>query len=143
MRSIRPHHPRTTIGLALAIIVLVGGCIGAWRLVRPPLDFLIIPGAIAVNVQSSGLSDQQIAYRWDGAPYGWYFAIIRNLSNGGWSAPIDNRAGLVDNPEIHWRISQLWFVYVEEEISLQGEPHLAHILVRRRLIIPWRRLFSR
>ena len=143
MRSMRRHHPRTTIGLALAIIVLIGGCIGAWRLVRAPLDFLVIPGAIAVDVQSIGLSDQQITYRWNGAPYGWYFAIIRNLSTDGWSAPIDNRAGLRDSPEIHWRISQLWFVYVEEEIWLEGEPNLAHILVRRRLIVPWRSLFSR
>jgi hypothetical protein len=133
----RRHRHSTAIALALALSLLIGGCV-AWRFAHAPLGFLIVPGATEVEVQSIGLSEQQITYSWDGAPYGWYFAIIRSLSAGGWSAPVDNRAGLSRHPETHWRISRLGFVYLAEEIALQGDRDFARIRVRRRLIIPWR-----
>lgn len=127
------------VALAVALALLIAGCAGAWRLARPPLDLLIASGAAEVQVQPYGFGEQRITYRAPGAPYAWYFRVARNLAADGWSAPIDNRIGIRNTPEIHWRISQLWFVYLKEEVALQGDANLARITLYREIIIPWRR----
>lgn len=104
---------------------------------RPPLAGLVVPGATEIRIERPGLLTQQISYRAPGPPYGWYFAIIRAMSRDGWSGPVDTRRGIRDTPETHWRIWPLWLIYVEEEITLQGEADRAHITVRRRIIVPW------
>src|SRR5690242_16580567 len=108
----RTHVMVLVIGLALLI---VGGA-GAWNIARPPLDLVLVSGATDIQVQSYALGAQRITYRTLGRPYGWYFTIVRNLAADGWSGPIDDRAGLRTTPEVHWRISSLWFLYIKEQI---------------------------
>lgn len=97
-----------------------------------------MPGATDIQILSFGFSEQQITYRIAGRPYGWYFAIVRNLAKEGWSAPVDDRVRLQTIPDIHWRISAFWLVYIKEQVALQGDPDFARITVRRELVIPWR-----
>jgi hypothetical protein len=123
----------------MVFVPLVAVCTGAWWLARPSFPAVLVPGAEDLQVEVLGFGEQQVSYRAPGQPYGWYFTIVRNLAADGWSAPVDNRLGMRHAPETHWRILQLWFIYLKEEVALQGEPHVAHIRVRRELIIPWRR----
>jgi hypothetical protein len=139
MWLVRRHRRGAAIAFALALALLSAGCFGVWWQARPPLNLLIVPGAEDIQLDAVSLGEQRITYQWPGAPYGWYFAIVRNLSAERWEMPVDNRAGIRNTPEVHWRISQLWFVYLKEEIWLQGDPNVARIRVRRELIIPWRR----
>jgi hypothetical protein len=66
------------------------------------------------------------------------FTKVRNLAADGWSAPVDDRVRLRVTPDIHWRIWPFWFVYIKEQVALQGDPDFARITVRREVIIPWR-----
>jgi len=122
------------MGLAL----LVAGCLGAWELVHLQQDLFIVPGATDIQIQWSGFSEQQFTYRTSGPPYGWYFTVVRNLAADGWSAPVDDRVRLQTIPDVHWRIRPFLFVYIKEQVALQGDPDFAWITVNREIIIPWR-----
>ena len=100
---------------------------------------MLVPGATDVQDQARGFGEYQVTYQAPGAPYAWYFAIVRNLSAEGWAGPIDTRAGLRNTPEVHWHIVSFGFLYIAEEVALQGDPNFARITVRRTIIIPWRR----
>jgi hypothetical protein len=131
----------TWAGLAIALVAALSCGGAAWGLGRPPAADLVVPGATDVRVSHIGLLTQQITYQTPGGqPYGWYFTITRSLALSGWSSPVQNQRGIRGTPETHWRIWQLWIVYIDEEISLQGEADRAWITVRRSVIIPWRRL---
>jgi amylosucrase len=137
-RRLRRKPTIVLVALATGLALLVASCAGAWELARPRLGLFIVPGATDIQVRSFGLGEQQITYRASGSPYGWYFTVVRNLAADGWSAPVDDRVRLQTTPDIHWRISPFWLVYIKEQVALQGDPDVARITVRREVIIPWR-----
>ena len=127
--------------LATGLALLTASCAGISELARSRLDLFIVPGATDIQIRSSGLEEQQITYRTAGQPYGWYFTVVHNLARDGWSAPVDDRVRLQTIPDIHWRISPFWFVYIKEQVAIQGDPDYARITIHRGLIIPWRQYF--
>jgi hypothetical protein len=128
-----------SLALAVCATLLLVGAAGVWRVVHPPLDLFVVAGAVDIQVEAHGLGEEQITYRSPGQSYGWYFTLVRNLAADGWVLPIERRHGLRNNSEVYWRISSLWLVYLKEEAELQGEPDVAHITLRREIIIPWRK----
>lgn len=129
---------KTRLLVALALALVVASCAGVWLAIRAPQRLFLVPGAADIQVSSLGLATQLITYHAPGPPYTWYYTVVRNLSAEGWSAPVVTRAGIRNTPEIHWRISSWWLIYIKEEVGLQGEPDFARITVRREIIIPWR-----
>lgn len=129
---------KTSLLFALALVLVATSCAGLWLAARAPQRSLLAPGANDVQIRSLGLASQLITYHAPGPPYTWYYAVVRNLSAEGWSAPVVTRAGIRDTPEIHWRITSWWLIYVKEEVGLQGEADFARIAVHREIIIPWR-----
>ena len=126
------------VALAIGLTLLIVSSAGVWMLAYSRPDLLIVSNATDIQVQSFGFGEQQITYRTSGLPYGWYFTVVRNLAADGWSAPIDDRVRLQTTPDIHWRIRPFWFVYIKEQVALQGDPDIARITVSREVIIPWR-----
>ena len=126
------------VAVVTGLTLLVVGA-GIWKLTHTNSDLFIVPNAIDIHVQSFGFGEQQIIYRTSDSPYRWYFTVVRNLAADGWSAPIDDRVRLQTTPDIHWRIRPFWFIYIKEQVALQGDPNVARITVSREVIIPWRR----
>ena len=128
------------IGLSIGLALIIAGCVGAQRVGGVLQAILIVPGASQVELRSAGFGEQRISYRAPGPAYAWFFTTTRNLAKNGWTPPLDTRSQVRSTPVVYWRISKFWFIYISEQIALQGEPDLARISVRRQLIIPWRRL---
>lgn len=129
------------IAAAIALVLVLASCVALYSITRSPLELVLVPDATDVRVHSQGFDTQSVTYRTAGKPYGWYFTVVRRLSADGWSAPVTSTRGIQNTPEIHWRISSLWLVYIEEQIGLQGDPNVARITLRRTFIFPWRRYF--
>lgn len=135
----RKKSTRVLVTLVAGLALLLAGSFGAWKLRSAQHDLLIVPGALDIQIHSFGFGKQQITYRTPGSSYGWYFTIVRNLAASGWSAPVDDRVRLQSIPDVHWRIRPFLFVYIKEQVALQGDPDFARIMVTREVIIPWRR----
>jgi len=134
----RKKSIKVLVVLAAGLSLLIASSIGAWKLLFAQQDLFIVPNATSIQVRSFGFGEQQITYRTSGLPYGWYFTVVRNLAADGWSAPVDDRVRLQTIPDVHWRIRPFLFVYIKEQVALQGDPDFAQITVNREVIIPWR-----
>ena len=130
------HRQRVLVGCALGLLLLVVIGVGGWSMVQVPPSELLVPGAIDIQVEARGFGEQQITYRVPGPRYAWYATLASNMEASGWSIQVSSRSGLGNTPEIYWRISPLFFVYVSEQATVQGGPNIVGITVYRSIIVP-------
>jgi hypothetical protein len=125
-----------TIAILAAVLALGAAGSATWTALQPPVEALIVPGAVNVQVVSAGWGQRQITYRAPGPAYAWYYATAHRLEIQGWTALDPWRpAGTssVYNPVVPLRFQQL-YVLIQDQVTLipdQRSPSLAHIQVRR------------
>jgi hypothetical protein len=126
---------------ALFALIAIGGA--TWTALQPPIDSLIIPGAVDVQVVTTGWGQRQVTYHAPEPPFAWYYAMAHRLEVQGWIA-IDpwrpSGTGSVYNPITPLRFQYL-YVVLEDQVVLIPDarsPNTAHIDLRRQLVLRWR-----
>jgi hypothetical protein len=129
---------------ALVTLIAIGGA--TWTAVQPPIDSLIIPGAVDVQVVATGWGQRQITYRAPGPPYTWYYATAHRLEERGWTALDPWRptgTGSAHTPIVPLRFQQL-YVLIQDQVVLIPDtrsPNIARIETHRWLVLRWRYRF--
>jgi len=135
---------RRVIAALVVLFVLGAACRATSIALQPPLELLIVPGAVDVQAIPSGWGAWQIAYRTPGPPYTWYYALAQRLEMRGWTTLDSWHPGKTDsvyNPIIPLQFQKVYFGFVQDEIVLVPDdrsPKIAHITMRRRIILRWR-----
>jgi hypothetical protein len=126
---------------ALLALITVGGA--TWTALQPPIESLIIPGAINVRTVATGWGQRQITYHAPGPPFAWYYATAHRLEVRGWIALDPWRpsgTGSVYTPIAPLRFQQL-YVLIQDQVVLVPDarsPNAARIEIRRQLVLRWR-----
>jgi hypothetical protein len=130
---------RPTAVLVILIALNVAGGV-TWIALQPPIEPLIVPGAIDVQVVATSWGQRQITYRASGPAYAWYYATAHRLEAQGWTALDTWRpagTGSVYTPIVPLRFQQL-HVLVQDQIVLlpdERSPNTAHIQMRRWIVL--------
>jgi hypothetical protein len=117
-----------------------------WTALQLPVEALIAPGAVDVQVVATGWGQCQISYRAPGPAYAWYYATAHGLESRGWVALDEwrpNGTGSAYTPIVPLRFRQL-SVLIQDQVVLipdQRSPSIAHIQVRRSIVLPVRLRF--
>jgi hypothetical protein len=125
----------------LLALLTVGGA--TWTALQPPIQALIVPGAVDVQVTASGWGQHQVTYRAPGPPFAWYYATAHRLEVQGWIALDPWRpsgTGSVYTPITPLRFRHL-YVVLEDQVVLIPDarsPNAARIDLRRQLVLRWR-----
>jgi hypothetical protein len=130
-----------TIFAALLALIAIGGA--TWTALQPPIEALIVPGAVDVQMTATGWGQRQITYHAPGPPFAWYYATAHRLEVRGWIALDPWRpsgTGSVYTPITPLRFQQL-YVLVQDQVLLipnAQSPNAARIEMRRQLVLRWR-----
>jgi hypothetical protein len=125
---------------AFLALIVVGGA--TWTALQPPIESLIVPGAVDVRVTTTGWGQRQITYHAPGPPFAWYYATAHRLEVRGWIALDTWRptgTGSVYTPIAPLRFQQL-YVLIQDQIVLLPDarsPNFARIEMRRQLVLRW------
>jgi hypothetical protein len=124
------------LAILIALLALGAACDATWNVLQPPVEAMIIPGAINVQVIATGWGQRQITYRAPGPPYAWYHATAHRLEAQGWTALDPWRpagTGSAYTPMMPVRFQQL-YILIQDQVVLVPDarsPNLARIQVRR------------
>jgi hypothetical protein len=131
------------LGLIGVMLMLGTWGVGIWLAARPPATPVLVSGATDIQVVRLGLWEQQISYHVAGRPYGWYWAVARQLEaqqwkvNRGWHPEL---AAPSYNPLIPLTFERVALGFLVEEVILDPDtrhPNVAHIRITRRIAIAW------
>jgi hypothetical protein len=131
------------IALLIVCIALSAATGATWIALQPPIESLIIPGAVDVQIAATGWGQRQITYHAPGLPFAWYYATAHRLEVRGWIA-LDARrptgTGSVYTPIAPLRFQQL-YVLIQDQVALlpnTRSPNHARIEIRRQIVLRWR-----
>jgi hypothetical protein len=120
------------------LITLVVGGGGGWIVARPSLAPFLAPGATNVQMVPLGWGTWQLSYDVSGSPTTWYTDIPYQLEAQHWSSIDRVEYGAMArtyNRTVSLRVCELWEWAFLTFDPLQ--PNVAHIIVRRWVVIPW------
>jgi hypothetical protein len=105
------YRPIAVLVMLIALSVAGGA---TWIALQPPIEPLIVPSAIDVQVVATSWGQRQITYRASGPAYAWYYATAHRLEAQGWTALDTWRAagtGSVYTPIVPLRFNSCmsWF----------------------------------
>jgi hypothetical protein len=125
------------IVLLLSTVCLMGACVaGTWVAARPQVQPFLSPNATHVQVVGVDLWEWDLTYQSPGPPYGWYFAVMYNLSADGWVSAERHSGGPLPDSEVYVRVVPLGFASFSERAEVQGGLNSAHIHLWRWISVP-------
>jgi hypothetical protein len=125
-----------TVRTVLVALVLLGGlALGVRRALQPPIDLLIVPGAVGIQLQSERVGEQVLSYHAPGAAYAWRAIVERRLVTHQWSLPGYWYPSTRSKPIYRIEIAFGLGTYVRQ-VELAGEPNVARITIRHWVVLP-------
>ena len=129
------------VGVIGAILILGAFGAGAGLAGQPPMAPVLVSGATEIHVVRLGLWEQQMSYYVPGRPYGWYWAVARQLEAQQWHVNREWHLELAApgyNPLIPLTFERISLGIIVEKVVLNPDtdnPNIAHIRITRRTSI--------
>ena len=128
------------VALTRLPLVLMACGWGIWVVARPSPRLFVVPAATQLHITEPEWGIWQISYHAPGSPTTWYTDVASQLEANDWSSQDQPAYGALSRSYtqvVSFGIGELW-----QRASLTVDPHrpqIAHINVRRDIVIPWLR----
>jgi hypothetical protein len=126
---------RRFLFIITALLMVSAADLGIWSALHPPASFMIVPGAMQIEVVQASTWERVMSYQVPGPAYAWREIVARDLVAQGWEPPAWWAPYVTGIPS-YIRISSFWFGAILDRADVDGAPNTARISVRRWVKLP-------
>ena len=126
---------RRLLFIITTLLMVSAAGLGVRRALHAPTSFMIVPGAMQIEVLQASTWERVITYQAPGPAYAWREIVARDLVVQGWEPRAWWAPYVTDIPS-YTRISSFWFGAILDRADVDGAPNTARLRVRRWVKLP-------